>query len=222
MWVNSGIKFSRRAITRMAFWGTLFFLVALFLQTGWAYQSETVQRFDEFALKAMLPLRNGLLNGIAVDITALGSATVVTLFSFAGVIVLLLSKDKYGALQMGIAAIGIAFLSPLPKQFFGRDRPTVIPHLVEVMNFSYPSGHSLAAASMYLTLALLGCKHLKVWKAQVLLLSLAALFILLIGTSRVYLGVHYPSDVLGGISLGAAWALLLAWGISKLQSSRIR
>jgi undecaprenyl-diphosphatase len=204
----------------MFYWGLVLFFLGVFLKIGRTHESTAIRLLDERIMLSLLPLRAGILNGIAVDITALGSATVIGLFSFAGAVVLLLSKDKFGALQLAVAAIGNAFLSPLLKIYFERERPSLIPHLVEVMHFSYPSGHSLAAASMYLTLALLGCKHLKMWNAQVLLIGLAGLFILLIGASRVYLGVHYPSDVLGGISLGSAWALLLGWIVSGLERAK--
>lgn len=214
------LKFTRQAVGRMFFWGSILLCLWIFIKTGAAFESNTVLYLDEIILRQLFLLRSGPLNGVAVDITALGSATVITIFTIASVTVLLLSNDKYGAIQLAAASIGNSFLSPLMKNFFGRERPDLVPHLVEVMHFSYPSGHSLAAASTYLTLALLGCRHLKGWNAQVLLLTLAILIILMIGTSRIYLGVHYPSDVLGGICLGAAWALLLGWFISILEQGK--
>jgi undecaprenyl-diphosphatase len=75
---------------------------------------------------------------------------------------------------------------------------------------SYPSGHSLAAASLYLTVAILVCRHLQRTGHQIAILAMTFGIILLVGMTRIYLGVHYPSDVASGISLGAAWALLLA------------
>jgi undecaprenyl-diphosphatase len=80
----------------------------------------------------------------------------------------------------------------------------------QVSGLSYPSGHSLAAASLYLTVAILVCRHLQKTGHQIAILAMTIEIILLVGISRIYLGVHYPSDVASGISLGAAWALLLA------------
>ncbi|MGC2417554.1 MAG: phosphatase PAP2 family protein, partial [Candidatus Acidiferrales bacterium] len=82
--------------------------------------------------------------------------------------------------------------------------------LIQVSGLSSPRGHSLAAASLYLTVAILVCRHLQKTGHQIAILAMTVGIVLLVGMTRLYLGVPYPSDVASGISLGAAWALLLA------------
>ena len=98
------------------------------------------------------------------------------------------------------------------KAAFARARPDLVDHLVEVVSPSFPSGHALMSAAVYLTLAgLLGRRGVDA-PVRRSLFWLAVALVLLIGISRVYLGVHWPSDVLGGWVLGALWA----WGCVRL------
>jgi len=139
-----------------------------------------------------------------------GSVTLVVLISTIALCVLLLLKDRMGALQLVAASVGAGILTTTIKNYIDRPRPEVVPQLIQVSGLSYPSGHSLAAASLYLTVAILVCRHLQRTGHQIAILAMTVGIILLVGISRIYLGVHYPSDVASGISLGAAWALLLA------------
>ena len=116
-------------------------------------------------------------------------------------------------------AAGAGLWMLLAKGIIERARPDIVPHLVQVAGFSYPSGHSIAAAAMYLTIMILVTRHFPALRDRLVLLLLALAVILLVGLSRVYLGVHYPSDVLSGLSLGAAWAFLLA-GFASLVEPR--
>ncbi|HEY5027412.1 MAG TPA: phosphatase PAP2 family protein, partial [Candidatus Angelobacter sp.] len=142
--------------------------------------------------------------------TALGSVTLVVLISTIALCVLLLLRDRMGALQLVAASVGAGILTTTIKDYIDRARPEVVTQLIQVASLSYPSGHSLAAASLYLTVAILVCRHLQRAGHQIAILAVTVGVILLVGISRIYLGVHYPSDVASGISLGAAWALLLA------------
>ena len=115
-----------------------------------------------------------------------------------------------GALQLVAASVGAGILTGTIKNFIDRPRPAEVTELIQVSGFSYPSGHSLGAAALYLTVAILVCRHLQSTGHKIAILAMTAAIVLLVGTSRIYLGVHYPSDVASGISLGTAWALLLA------------
>ena len=108
----------------------------------------------------------------------------------------------------------------LDKALFARPRPEVVPHLVEVNSLSFPSGHSLNSAIVYLTLGVLIARSFEERSARVFTIGTAALLVLTIGFTRVYLGVHFPSDVLGGWTVGAAWALVMGMLASVLQRSR--
>jgi undecaprenyl-diphosphatase len=171
---------------------------------------------DQSVLLALGNLRTPLLNHVMVDLTALGSTTVVTLFTLIALAVLLTVRDRYGALQIVAASIGAGLLTQLAKNSIERTRPEVIPRLVVVDGYSFPSGHSLASAAMYLTIAIVVCRHMRSWRGRLTFLAITLTLIVLIGGSRMYLGVHYPTDVASGLSLGAGWALLLAGAFSWL------
>jgi undecaprenyl-diphosphatase len=189
--------------------------------TGRIFEEPEVKEIDAAIMVALAELRIPWLNGAATEMTALGSATLVALFSVVALVVLLLSGDRFGAVQLAAASAGAGLLTTLTKGFIERARPEIVPHLVEVAGFSYPSGHSIAAAAMFLTIAILASRHFRVLRDRLILLVLASVVILLVGISRVFLGVHYPSDVLSGLSLGAAWAFLLA-GLFSLFEPRER
>ena len=179
-----------------------------------------VHGVDSSILTAVLKMRRPWLSSVAVDVTALGSTTLVVLITAVGVCVLFSLKDGLAAWQLLINSVGAGIWTMITKNFIERSRPENIAPLVQVAGFSYPSGHSLASASLYLTMAILAVRYLPTTKARVLLLGLAIAVILLVCVSRVYLGVHYPSDVASGASLGVAWALLLAGSFSVLERRR--
>jgi undecaprenyl-diphosphatase len=118
-----------------------------------------------------------------------------------------------------IATLGGWGLGLLLKAVFGRPRPSVIPHLVEVQSLSFPSGHAMMSAVVYLTLAALLAQLSAQWAQRVYILAVGLLLTLLVGLSRVYLGVHYPTDVLAGWSAGLAWAIL-CWLVGRWLQRR--
>jgi undecaprenyl-diphosphatase len=113
----------------------------------------------------------------------------------------------------GIAITGIA------KEFFDRPRPDLVPHGSLVYTASFPSGHSMMAAVAYLTLGVLIARVLPQRRQKVYVLSVAVILTLLVGISRVYLGVHWPTDVAAGWLAGAGWALLCVL-VARLLSRR--
>jgi undecaprenyl-diphosphatase len=150
----------------------------------------------------------------ATDISALGGFTFIWLFTLAMSGFLILVR-RWAALGVFLAAIGGAsILNALFKFSFHRDRPQVVPHLAEVSNTSFPSGHAMIAAATYMTLGALIAHTQPSRAVRIYVLSLAVALTILIGLSRLYLGVHWPSDVLAGWSFGSAWALMF-WIISR-------
>jgi undecaprenyl-diphosphatase len=141
------------------------------------------------------------------DFTSLGGTAVLTLMTI-GVLGYLLIERKYKvALFVLIAIGGGTLLSTLLKLGFDRPRPDLVAHAVDVRTASFPSGHALMSAVTYLTLgALLARLHPK-RRIKFYILGVALTLTVLIGVSRVYLGVHWPTDVLAGWCIGASWAL---------------
>lgn len=141
------------------------------------------------------------------DVTGLGGVTVVLMVTIVGYLAFLLHRRVRHALIL-VFAVGLANASSeVLKHIYGRPRPDLVPHGSYVYSASFPSGHSTLSAAMYLTLAMLVASLERHRGAKVMVFALAALLVLSIGVSRVYLGVHWPSDVLAGWSLGAAWAM---------------
>ena len=155
-----------------------------------------------------------------IDITALGGVTVLTMVSVFAVAFLMLRQHYRQAVFTALATGGGAIFGTLLKALFARPRPEVVPHLVEVTSLSFPSGHSLNSAIIYLTLGVMIASSFRDRTIRIFCIASAALLVLTIGFTRVYLGVHYPTDVLGGWSVGAAWALTAGLIATVLQRRR--
>jgi undecaprenyl-diphosphatase len=153
------------------------------------------------------------------DLTALGGVACLCLITAAVAGFLLLTR-KYAALAFLLLAIGGGLLlSTLLKSAFDRPRPDVVPHLSYVGTSSFPSGHSMLSAVVYLTLGSLLARLVEPVRLKVYFLVVALLLSFLVGSSRVYLGVHYPSDVLAGWCAGLAWAVL-CWLLARYLQRR--
>lgn len=171
--------------------------------------------FDEAVLRAFRapgdpadPLGPLWLEIVMRDITALGSTTVLTLIT-AAVVGFLVMDRKAGAAAFVVAAVaGGGALSYLLKIGFDRPRPDLVAHLVDVHTLSFPSGHAMGAAVTYLTLAALIVRTERRRRLKAYVLTVAVTLTLMIGLSRIYLGVHWPTDVLAGWCAGSAWALI--------------
>ncbi len=169
-----------------------------------------VSAMDSAILLAVAKRRTPWLTITAVDVTALGSITLVVLFSVFTLVVLLVLRDRLGALQLLTASVGAGILTVVTKDLIERIRPTEAQQLVVVSGFSYPSGHSVSASALYLTIAIIAGHYVQLSGARAAIFLAVSAVLIMIGASRVYLGVHYPTDVVSGLLLGAAWALLLS------------
>ena len=151
----------------------------------------------------------------ARDLTGLGGHPVLGLITLSTIVYLAIT-GRARAAWLVVAAIGGGMvLSALLKIGFQRPRPDLVPHAVRVYTASFPSGHAMLSAVTYLTLGALLARVHGFWRVKVFFLALAVILTVLIGCSRVYLGVHWPSDVLGGWCVGAAWASL-CWYVALL------
>lgn len=144
------------------------------------------------------------------DITALGGVTFLTLLTVVATLALFSHGKWKRALVFAGTVIAADISSEILKRFYDRPRPTLVPHGSYVYSASFPSGHSTMSAATFLTLATIIASLEPDRSTKSLAYGVAIALTILVGFSRVYLGVHWPSDVLGGWSLGSAWALL-AW-----------
>jgi undecaprenyl-diphosphatase len=169
-----------------------------------------------------LPIENKIMQGlrpagqplgpvgtVAVvrDVTALGSAVVLVIMTLLILGYLWMTGRTRVLLLIAVATAGGQGLNLVLKHSFSRERPDAALHLVEVSSTSFPSGHSMASSIFYLTIGVLLARTAKRRREKVYFVGSALLLTVLIGFSRVYLGVHYPTDVLAGWSAGTAWAM---------------
>jgi len=142
------------------------------------------------------------------DLTALGSTGVLSLICLGVIGFLVLLRRHHAALFVFVAVGGGWLLSTLLKIGFDRPRPDLVPHATLVQTASFPSGHAMMAAVTYLTLGALLARLQPRRRLKLYVLGLAVMVTVAVGITRVYLGVHWPTDVLAGWSIGAAWAAL--------------
>lgn len=178
----------------------LFAMLAVCIQAGisvhfegWAY-GETVED--------MSPVLTTIMKGI----THLGDSVVVILFCFTLFIAPKLRETV--ALPVSVAVILSAVFNFILKNIFARERPDIL-RLINETGYSFPSGHAMINASLYTMLILLIFKYLKNTPEKVILAAICVAFTVLIGYSRVYLGVHYAGDVLGGWLFGFATSMFV-------------
>src|SRR5262249_40656487 len=179
------------------------------------------QSFDERAVRALrrpddpaTPLGPRWLHEVGRDLTALGGVVVLSLLTLAVGIFLLLARQPRAGGFVVVAVVGGLLLSSLLKAVIDRPRPGVVPHLSHVDTSSFPSGHSMMSAVTYLTLGSLLARLTPRYLLKVYFVGVALLLTILVGLSRVYMGVHYPTDVLAGWSAGLAWAVL-CWLVAR-------
>lgn len=153
------------------------------------------------------------------EITALGGFGVLALVIAIAVGYLGVLKKWGSALMLLAATLGGTALSEGLKIGFNRPRPDLVAHAVDVTSMSFPSGHAMLSAVTYLTLGVMLARTQERKRVRGYILGAAVLLTLLVGASRVYLGVHWPTDVLAGWCLGAAWALM-CWAAATWLAAR--
>lgn len=150
------------------------------------------------------------------DATALGGVLVLSLLVVSTVLALWMERHRRAAAWMAAAAVGALALSTLFKNLFMRERPDIVTDTIMPLGYSFPSGHSMLSAAVYLTLGALLTHVVPHAPTRTFVLFMAFLLAFVTGISRIYLGVHFPSDVLAGWTLGLAWAALcwlVAWNL---------
>ena len=184
------------------------------------------QAFDRKLLLAMrrpgdlAPIGPPAMQDAARDITALGGVVVVVLLTVVtGGFLVLDGKRRMALFVCGSVLSGL-IASTILKDLFVRPRPDLVPRAAYSSGASFPSGHSMMSAITYLVLGALLARSQERKRLKAYFFLLAALLTLMVGVSRVYLGVHWPTDVLAGWTAGAVWALLCWLAARWLQSRR--
>ena len=199
-----------RLVAELALVGVL---ITVFLKIGDEVGELDTDEFDNAVLLAMRDAPDDPIGGARIEagvthISALGSGVVT------GLIVLILAlyfaldgRWRYALLLM-MTAIGTGIAMALLKAAYGRPRPSVVTGIGTPESLSFPSGHSMISMALYLTLGMLLAQSQERRRLKIFSIATSAVLALLIGLSRVYLGVHFPTDVLAGWTAGASWALI--------------
>lgn len=180
--------------------------------------SGSTQVFDEAVLGWVGKHRSPSLEPIILEITFLGTGTVTIAIVAVSAMFLWLTRHQYSAALLMISAIGGVLLNNILKVGFDRPRPQVFEWGSHALSSSFPSGHAMSAAAVYGTIAYLVARLQKRYIHRAVTLMAAGILILLIAGTRLYLGVHYPSDVFAGIIIGLAWA---AFCMATLEASQV-
>ena len=205
---------ARYAHNVYATFGIFVLIGAAFALAGtWAFAmlaghvtSGGTQAFDDAVLQWLGARRAPTLDAVMLEITSLGTTSVVTMVVGVAALFLWLNKHKHSALLLLVATFGGILLNNLLKAGFSRPRPDVIPWATTATFYSFPSGHAMSATIVYSTVAYLAGRLQRTRAARLAITCVAAIVVSIICISRLYLGVHYPSDVLAGVIIGLAWA----------------
>lgn len=153
------------------------------------------------------PIGSPLVETAVRDITALGGTAVLTLLTASSAVFLILRGNYRTAFVLIVAVVGGTLLSMLFKDVFARPRPSLVPVETRHLSYSFPSGHAMVSAITYLTVGAL-LAHTQARRAiKIYILTLAVLLAAAVGISRIYLGLHWPTDVIAGWLAGVSWAL---------------
>lgn len=191
------------------------FIVALIATAAFILFSQVVmggwtQIGDESVLRWFSQHRAPWLDKVMLEITVLGSGAVLTIVVLVSSVFLWLTRHRWSVFILLAGVIGGQIANLILKRYFERPRPSVVTHVDQVASLSFPSGHAMTSMIIYGSVAYLVSRLEPTRRIRYVTLVLASLLVLLIGASRIYLGVHYPSDVIGGYIAGLAWIGLAA------------
>ncbi|OAB31988.1 phospholipid phosphatase [Paenibacillus macquariensis subsp. defensor] len=183
-----------------------------------------IQNFDHTIISVIQGVETPPLTTIMKFFTLIGNGIPIAIITIVVMIILyIFLGHRRELIFLVCVVIGSALLNTLLKLIFKRARPD-INRIAEAHGYSFPSGHSMAAFTLYGVLAFLVWKHVPTAVGRVTIIILSSLFIAFIGISRIYLGVHYPSDILGGYLMSACWLTGSIWLYQRYleRSKRIR
>lgn len=192
------------------------------------FMVDRAQQFDKWLLLALRDADNPQylfgphwVDEAVRDVTALGGPAVLTFMILAVTIYLLLQKKYKSTILVLVVTVGGLVISLLLKDFFLRDRPDIVPALMVETSPSFPSGHSMLSAIVYLTLGSLLTRLEANPRIRMYIIFIAILTAVSIGLTRIMLGVHFPTDVLVGWIVGFFWATLCWFFMMVLQDKHV-
>nr|WP_311768637.1 phosphatase PAP2 family protein [Paenibacillus sp. JGP012] len=199
-----------------------------FIGIALSISDNQIHRFDDVLISWIQGMESPGMTRWMQFFTWIGSGRQVVIITILAMLVLYLYLGhRRELLFLASVLVGSTLLNALLKVAFGRARPT-IHRIIEISGYSFPSGHSMASFSLYGGLAFLIWKHIPSFTGRVFMMVASAAFILTIGMSRIYLGVHYPSDVVGGYFISGCWLFTCIWfyrrylqRLSGLQTSSL-
>ncbi|MGI6093647.1 MAG: phosphatase PAP2 family protein [Veillonellaceae bacterium] len=190
-------------------------MLGLFCKIAWnTLIEQAMAEFDQSIILLVRSFTSSYMDFFMVNVTNLGSASFYALLAFVMLIILLRRKRKYEAVTLVLCVAGGAFLNEVLKQLFQRSRPDTLP-LIDIGGYSFPSGHAMVSVCCYGLLAFLTIRSLASWRSKVIVFIITSIVVTVVGISRIYVGVHYPTDVLAGFAVGTTWLAfciaLLLW-----------
>jgi undecaprenyl-diphosphatase len=196
-------------------------LILVFVAIADEVTELSTQELDEAILLALRAAPDDPVGPYEVEagvmhLSALGSGVVTTLIVLVATVFFALAGHWRYASLMVACSVGCGVIMSLLKGLFERARPTVVTHIDPPGGLSFPSGHSSISAALYLTLAVLIARTLQQRKLRIYVVCVGVMMMVLVGFTRVYLGVHYPTDVLAGWTLGLTWALICGTVVRQL------
>ena len=195
---------------------------AAFVQLASHVRSGATQTFDENVMRWMGAHRIEWIERSLLEITALGTGLVVMMIVVISALFLIATQHRFSAFLLLVASAGGIVLNAVLKSSFDRPRPQLFEWLTEPSSSSFPSGHAMSSAIVYFTVAYLIARlEKRRWMRAMTIIS-SLLLVLLISVSRLYLGVHYPSDVLAGMIIGLAWAGFCLAGLEAVRVFGLR
>lgn len=195
---------------------------AIFVTLASHVRSGSTQAFDDSVIRWMGAHHSPGLDAVMLEVTSLGTGTVVLMVVAVAALFLVLTQHKYSAILLLASTFGGIVLNGVLKLGFNRPRPSLFVPAVHTVSSSFPSGHAMSAAIVYSTVAYLAARlHRRKW-ARWLVMTAALVLIALISFSRMYLGVHYPSDVIAGVAVGLAWAGFCMATLEAIQKFWLR
>lgn len=202
-----------------AFFISLILLVCFGL-IAFLMSEQSISWFDDSVMNYIQGLETSLLTHIMKFFTFIGSSSVVVpLVLIIAFILYKFLKHRSELILLFSVTLGSALLNVALKLIFHRARPT-LHRIIDVSGYSFPSGHSMSAFTLYGILAFLLWRHIPTSLGRLSIILFSSFMILLIGISRIYLGVHYPSDVLGGYLISGFWISISIWFYQQYMERR--